>query len=229
MRDTNTELEQRANRSIFQIILARLRGESGPYVIDAARRPPLLNLLSSWPEDPHLTGSSSFFGSNTAFTSLPNHFYSPVPDVSRLEESLWQSRSDLTGIDMNRDGQLALLRTIAGHYQAEYDAFPERQTTDPKDYYFDQPMFRSVDAEMLYGVIRHFRPRRIVEIGSGFSTLVAAAACRKNLESGHVTELICIEPFPNETLTRGVPGVTRLIPRALEEVDSGLFSQSVCK
>ena len=90
-------------------------------------------------------------------------------------------------------------------------------------------MFRSVDAEMLYGVIRHFRPRRIVEIGSGFSTLVAAAACRKNLESGHVTELICIEPFPNETLTRGVPGVTRLIPRALEEVDSGLFSQSVCK
>ena len=125
---------------------------------------------------------------------------------------------------MNRDGQLALLRTIAGQYQAEYDAFPEQQTTDPTDYYFDQPMFRSVDAEMLYGVIRHFRPRRIVEIGSGFSTLAAAAACRKNLESGHVTELICIEPFPSETLTRGVPGVTRLIPRALEEVDSGLFA-----
>ena len=87
LRDTNVELEQRATRSIFQLILGRLRGKNG---IRHRRGPrsPLLSLQSSSPEAPHLTGSSSFCGSNTAFTSLrtiSTHLFLTFLD--------WRSRS----------------------------------------------------------------------------------------------------------------------------------------
>jgi hypothetical protein len=85
-------------------------------------------------------------------------------------------------------------------------------------------MFRSVDAEVLYCIIRHFKPSRIIEIGSGFSTLVAAAACRTNEEENHHTELLCIEPHPNETLTQGFPGLGELVVMKLEEVDRDVFT-----
>jgi hypothetical protein len=158
------------------------------------------------------------------FHITPNHFYQPVPDVSQLKETLWSQPSDLAGIDMNDDGQLALLEQICAQYKPEYDQFPDQPTSRAYDYYFDQPMFRSVDAEILYCIIRHFKPARIVEIGSGFSTMVAAAACRKNHIEGTTTELTCIEPYPNEVLQRGVPGLAKLMTTKLEDVDSALFT-----
>ena len=157
------------------------------------------------------------------FHITANHFYEPVPDVSKLDDSLWQRAVDLVGVDMNESGQLALLDTVAARYKAEYDQFPLRATADPTQYHFDQPMFRSVDAEMLYSMIRHSRPRRMVEIGSGYSTLLAAAACRRNREEGHPTELTCIEPHPTEVLHHGLDGVTRLVARPLQEIDDTAF------
>jgi hypothetical protein len=158
------------------------------------------------------------------FHITPNHFYQPIPDVSQLKETLWERPDDLAGIDMNDDGQLSLLDQVCAQYKSEYDRFPDHPTSTPYEYYFNQPMFRSVDAEILYCIIRHFKPARIVEIGSGFSTLVAATACRKNREEGRVTELTCVEPYPNDLLRRGVPGLAKLIATKLEDVDVTLFT-----
>jgi hypothetical protein len=44
-------------------------------------------------------------------------------------------------------------------------------------------------------MIRNLKPRKIIEIGSGFSTLLALEAIRKNALEGHTTELFCIEPY----------------------------------
>ena len=64
-------------------------------------------------------------------------------------------------------------------------------------YWYDNESFGSGDAEILYSIIRHFRPRRIVEIGSGRSTLMAAAALRRNREDdpSWTAEHVCIEPY----------------------------------
>jgi Methyltransferase domain len=158
------------------------------------------------------------------FHITPNHFYQPIPDVSQLKETLWERPADLAGIDMNDAGQLALLDQVCAQYKSEYNQFPDQPTSIAYEYYFNQLMFRSVDAEILYCIIRHFKPARIVEIGSGFSTLVAAAACRKNHEAGYVTELTCVEPYPSDVLRRGVPGLARLIATKLEDVDVTLFT-----
>jgi Methyltransferase domain len=69
-------------------------------------------------------------------------------------------------------------------------------------------------------MVRHFRPRRIVEIGSGFSTMVSAQAALRNGS----TQLIAVEPHPSELLRKGFPGLTTLIPRKVEEVDPALFA-----
>src|SRR5262245_2720258 len=114
------------------------------------------------------------------FHITPNHFYQPIPDTSQLESTLWDQPAELIGIDMNEPGQLEFLTNVCLKYKKEYDQFPREPSDKAYTYYFDQMMFRSVDAEVLYCTIRHFKPSRIIEIGSGFSTLIAAAACCEN-------------------------------------------------
>lgn len=55
-------------------------------------------------------------------------------------------------------------------------------------------MFPVLDAEFLYGALCLFRPKRIVEVGSGFSSLVMADA---NVDVfGGALDITCIEPYP---------------------------------
>ncbi len=61
-------------------------------------------------------------------------------------------------------------------------------------------------------MIRYFKPRRIIEIGSGYSTYLSAKAILKNKEeNGIECRLITIEPYPNKVLEKGFPGLLRLI------------------
>jgi predicted O-methyltransferase YrrM len=113
--------------------------------------------------------------------------------------------SDLPGLAMNEEGQIEFLQAVCEPYRAEYEKFPAKPTGVAHDLHFSQFMFRMVDAEVLYSIIRYFKPSRIIEIGSGYSTLVSAAACRKNLQEGFPTDLLCIEPNPNEILLSRSP------------------------
>jgi hypothetical protein len=76
-----------------------------------------------------------------------------------------------------------------------------------------------------YCMIRHFQPRLIIEVGSGFSSLVAAEAIARNGRS----ELICIEPFPPDFLRKGVPGLRSLIEKNVEDIGLEFFSQLQCR
>jgi hypothetical protein len=62
--------------------------------------------------------------------------------------------------------------------------------------------YGSVDAELLYAMVRRFRPRQLLEIGSGMSTEVSATAALANRHDGHDTELFAIDPEPRVELTR---------------------------
>jgi Methyltransferase domain len=155
----------------------------------------------------------------------PNHFYSPIPDSSTLTDDLWKKESGLIGLDMNTDMQLKLLHEVFSQFGKEFD-FPKTKdkSMQDHDFYLRNGSFEAGDAEVLHSMIRHFKPKRIVEIGSGFSTYLSARACLLNKEKeGIDTELIAIEPFPNETLKKGFPGLSALIQKPLEEVDLDLF------
>jgi predicted O-methyltransferase YrrM len=150
---------------------------------------------------------------------LPNHFYNPIPDTRKLPESLWE-RSELPGIDLRPEAQLALLREFE-RYSSEFNRFP--QNKPDHGFYLRNGYFETVDAESYYSMIRHFKPHKIIEIGAGFSTMVASQAVSK---SGFGS-IIAIEPDPREELRRGLPNLERLITLPVQQVPIETFSSLI--
>lgn len=154
-----------------------------------------------------------------------NHFESPIPDTRDLNDRIWSNSTKLPGININQQAMTDLINLFSIKYKNEYDNFPKNKTLIPYQYYIDNGAFESIDAEMYYCMVRHFKPKRIIEIGSGYSTFIAAQAIVKNKEEfGQNTKLIAIEPYPNETLRSGFPGLAELIISKLQDIDISKFN-----
>jgi hypothetical protein len=144
-------------------------------------------------------------------------FYSPIPDLPSVPADVWERRSDLAGIDWDLERQLALVEQIAP-FLGEFDAPAE--SAEPHRYYRANPSYGPGDADLLYALTRHFRPPRIVELGSGFTTLVLAQAVREN----GAGELRVFDPFPG-VAGPGTPGVTELRPLLAQDVPLETFAE----
>lgn len=155
---------------------------------------------------------------------VPNHFYYPIPDTNELLTSgVCQKVSDLPGIDMHVEDQKDLLCSVFPQYREEYNQIPLYKTDDllPYQFHFNNSIFDHVDAFVLYCMIRHFKPRNIIEVGSGWSTRLSAQAAVKNGS----TRLVSIEPYPGDVLQAGFPGLDSLITKKVQEVDPSVFEQ----
>lgn len=149
-----------------------------------------------------------------------DHFYSPVPDHRALDleptrSRVWPSApKPAPGIDWRADEQVTLLRDSLGT-QSEI-SFASGPTGDLRDYHTANDMFSRLDAWMLQGVLRHFRPRRMIEVGCGWSSLVTARVNREFLDGElHFT---CVEPYPPDFLATGVEGISDLIVSRVEDL-----------
>jgi predicted O-methyltransferase YrrM len=149
------------------------------------------------------------------FHVTPVHFYQPIPDTRELPETLWKQPSDLVGIDMNDAMQLDLLRNHFTKFREECRNFPAEPPPGQR-----RP-FRGVDALVAYCMVRHFQPRLIIEVGSGFSSLALGQAAAKNKNSA----LICVDPFPNDFLRKGFPGLRSSIKEKIQDINLKFFSQ----
>ena len=149
---------------------------------------------------------------------IRRHFYEPLFSRSELRHNLRDKRI-LPGVEMRVDAQRALLRRF--NYQSELETIPF-EPTEGKLFHYRNSAFKSGDAEAWYSVIRHFRPKQIIEIGSGWSTRMARVAIQGNqkADSSYVCEHVCIEPFPSAALT-ALP--VRLVQDKIENVGVSLF------
>jgi predicted O-methyltransferase YrrM len=147
-----------------------------------------------------------------------SHFYEPVPDTRRLPESTWEA-SELVGVSMNDSAQLEFLHEIAADFGAEYREVPDSATDDATVFTLDNPSFGPVDAEVLYSMVRRLRPQRILEIGSGFTSLLIAQALRANSAAGgEACDYAAVDPYPNAVIAGGVEGLTRLLEQPVQQV-----------
>jgi predicted O-methyltransferase YrrM len=150
---------------------------------------------------------------------IRDHYYEPWFKPATLRYPLQQDRN-LPGLDMNTGSQLQLLKEF--DYNGELVSFPVTKRED-LEFYFDNSWFGCGDAEYLYNMIRRFKPRRMVEIGSGYSTLIAASAIRANkaIDANYACMHVCIEPYEVPWLeTLGV----KVLREPVESVDKQLFS-----
>lgn len=152
------------------------------------------------------------------FHVTKNHYYEPLPDTRALKDELWLNNSSLVGIDINEKGQLDLLNEFTRKFKREYDLLPQNRTKDPHQYFIDNGEFSAVDGEILYCMIRYFKPRRIFEVGSGNSTYLSAEAVLKNKGENYRCELTVCDPYPNDVLKSGFPGFDKLITREIQDI-----------
>ena len=103
----------------------------------------------------------------------PGHFYSPIPSLadSRRADAIWDSPlpREILGIDLRVAAQLELLGSLQAFFAEQ--PFCDQPQVGLR-YYYQNPAYFQTDGLFLYAMIRHLRPRRVIEIGSGFSSCV---------------------------------------------------------
>ncbi|RJQ53938.1 MAG: class I SAM-dependent methyltransferase [Nitrospiraceae bacterium] len=160
---------------------------------------------------------------------VPAHFYTPIPEleVVRKDDS-WDSRlHEAPGIDLNVNLQQELLNVIFPRFTGEYD-FPldREEAGSPADFHFNNGMFANTDAEVYYGMLRHFRPRRIIEVGAGRSTQICCAAVGRNAgETGVRAQISIVEPYPNEMILGPLAGKIEMLRSKVEDVGPDFFTR----
>jgi hypothetical protein len=148
----------------------------------------------------------------------PVHFYQPIPDTRELRKT-YPSPTTAAGIDLRQEFQLQLLQEVFASFAAELNALPV-QPSDAGGFYLDNDAFLGIDPHVYYSMIRCFKPATVVEVGSGFSTLLGAQAARRN----RTTRYVCIDPWPREFVAGGVPDV-EMVRQRVEETDIERFTQ----
>lgn len=83
--------------------------------------------------------------------------------------------------------------------------------------------FVSIDPELYYSMVRHYRPNLIIEIGSGHSTHFAADALQKN----RAGRIISIDPEPRRTLPRGVEHIQARVEDVGRDIFANLHANDI--
>jgi hypothetical protein len=152
----------------------------------------------------------------------PLHFYFPVPSIKSFDGKDWGACRTSGAFDFRLPEQIQRLHREIVPFASEWN-FAENDSGDRHEFHFNNGFFERIDAEVAYSFVRQRKPRRLIEVGSGNSTLVFAAAMRKNAEEGFEGEFIAIEPGPAPFLKDGLPGLTQLIQKPVQQAPFDLF------
>lgn len=140
------------------------------------------------------------------------HFYSPIPDLNDVNPSKFiNTFANCIAMD---DSQVFQFAKDIFSYAPELASLIESGETD---FRWSNDQLPPADALAYYGAIKHLKPFKIIEIGSGFSTQVAISAVKSN-GYGQIT---CIEPYPREFLKASKEVV--LIEKKLQDVPDDIF------
>lgn len=153
--------------------------------------------------------------------------FNPIPDTRYLKDDLWSKDSELSGVDFNEQQQIELLSLFQNQFKKEYEAFEKTHSAKPYIYHINNGMFESVDGEILYCMIRNFKPKRILEVGSPNAAFLCVQAISKNKEDDekYSCELVAIEPNSNEIMKAGFPGLSKLISEPIQNVPESEFTK----
>jgi hypothetical protein len=130
----------------------------------------------------------------------PGHFYSSVIDLDDVEarqDQIW-AKKHLKGINMNEEAQRSLVPDLVE--AARVIPFSEHPSQNGLRYHFDNKTYEHADGLALFTILLKFKPKRVIEIGSGFSSALMLDTNDKFLNNGiHFT---FIEPNPSISLGR---------------------------
>jgi hypothetical protein len=127
----------------------------------------------------------------------PGYYSSPIPsvdDIAEYRRSAGEIETAIPAVDLGRQRQLDLIRQLAASMRSQPFG---RVAAPPLRYHFDNIWYSGFDPVILYALLRHFEPRRIVEVGCGWST----AAILDTYEGRDLPRITLIEPNPERLLS----------------------------
>jgi hypothetical protein len=156
----------------------------------------------------------------TGVFPIRNHYYEPQFDFRKISRPFSQDRF-LPGVNWNVDGQIDLLCKF--NFSNEL-AKTRLEKSNELEFYMNNGLFESGDAEYWYNLIRLQKPNNIFEIGSGNSTLMAINAIRKNemQDPGYKCKHVCVEPYEMPWLEKTNVAIIR---QKVEELPIDFFSE----
>jgi hypothetical protein len=134
------------------------------------------------------------------FHVQPYRYDSAIPTRFDLDLVRLKEKRNLPGFKVDAEQSLKLLQDLLP-YAAEIGSYP-LENDGAAEFWFRNYSYEDLDAVLLYCMVRHFKPRRVVEAGCGFSSRVISIAARKNVAQGHKTEGMFIEPYPTDRILR---------------------------
>jgi predicted O-methyltransferase YrrM len=141
-------------------------------------------------------------------------------ELAEQRQVLWPPVPRKTaGLDWREVDQLALCRDVFAR-QARL-SFPDDGVDGSTEYFVNNGQYPPLDAWILEGLMRHYRPNHMIEVGCGFSTLISTRINREYFDSR--INLTCIEPYPRPFLSNGIAGMTGLRVEKIQEVSLSLF------
>jgi hypothetical protein len=155
------------------------------------------------------------------FDLVRSGFYSPVPATDEIPAAVWAGRSPLEGIDFDSAQQLRFVQENLTPFIPEFDPRFDTGTSfgayDIRNLAYDE-----VDSELLYAFVRWLEPKRVVELGSGFSSAVLSHAVSANRAKGHDARYEIFDPYPRDWIPE-LPGLAANHEVPAQEVPLDVF------
>ncbi len=188
------------------------------YIKTAIKKLPILSEIVS--ERDKLHSELASLKKNLRFVP-PGHFYSPIPsldEIQRDEAKIFGSiPSNISGVQLDEEEQLKILNAFVGYYK-EMPFQPQQH--EGLRYYYENPAYSYSDAILLHCMIRYLNPKRIIEVGSGFSSCMILDTNELYFDGSIKTTFI--EPYP-DLLMSLIKDEDRskitVIPTRLQDVD----------
>src|SRR5262249_54835270 len=151
---------------------------------------------------------------------------SPIPDLKEVEtdtDQIFIFPREIVGIELNEHEQLELLERFRPWYNEQ--PFPSTKAPNRR-FFFENANYGYADAIALYWMMRLAQPKRIVEVGSGFSSC-AMLDVNDVVFNGSIA-CTCIDPYPEllrSLLWDSDVDRVRIIGKRVQEVDPSVFKE----
>ena len=150
---------------------------------------------------------------------LPVHYYSPVPDTRNIKLN---DTPEFQGkVDYQPDRAMDMLNKFRASFATKFDELATRRAPLQQAFTFAGSPYHPAEAEVLYAMVRSNRPKRIIEIGCGFSTLIIAEALadtQKDTPNEPECHYACVEPYRPDYLIDPPPQVSEFIDAPVQEL-----------
>jgi hypothetical protein len=199
-----------------------------PYRLTVKVAKKVLNFDDLLTENQNLKFQNNKLEKDYNFGHPKGHYYSPVHHVDDLKYySKVKNRSKekfaKTVPGFSEKEMLKNLNSIKSYFK-DFD-YPMEDDGKSR-FYTSNVSFPTLDAVVLFSMIRKSKPKRIIEIGSGFTSGLMMGVNEKYFNNK--INLTFIEPYPEllyQRMRKGDKSRCKVIPNGVQDVPLGVFKQ----